>query len=178
MAYKEKICEQCGTKHKKRGRFCSRACSDIANKNRKWTAEQKAAVSAGLQQWHATSDTAAVAAHNYVSKGKNQPPEPVAPPTRLPLDDNQFIAGGDIWTNCDWVLHWVLQHSLQQVEVGVCANSTVSPSVRSCANSQSAPVRLCPLVSEYVRLCAIECKLQNKFVFYLTLGHNNGVYGW
>ena len=101
MAYKEKECEQCHQKHTKRGRFCSRTCSDIAGKGRKWTTEQKAAVSDGLKQWHATSDTAAVAAHNWASKGKNQTPEPVAPPVRLPLEDNQFVADGDVWTNCD-----------------------------------------------------------------------------
>jgi len=99
MAYKEKICEQCQTKHKKRGRFCSRECSDIANKNRKWTAEQKAAVSDGLKQWHATSDTAAVAAHNFTSKRVNAPTDPPPVPSRIPIEDNQFIADGDLWTN-------------------------------------------------------------------------------
>jgi hypothetical protein len=101
MAYKEKECEQCGTKHTKRGRFCSRECSDIAGKNRKWTKEQKEAVSDGLKQWHATSDTAAVAAYNWASKGKNQSPEPVPPVVHKSIGENQFIAGGDLWTEVD-----------------------------------------------------------------------------
>lgn len=100
MAYKEKTCENCGTKHTKRGRFCSRTCSDEANRGRKWTREQKKAVSVGLQKWHATSDTAAVAAHNWASKGLNQTPEPVPPPVRAPLADNQFVADGDLWSEC------------------------------------------------------------------------------
>ncbi len=101
MAYKEKICENCGNKHTKRNRFCSRVCSDEANRGRKWTTEQKAAVSAGLTKWHATSETAEVAAHNFISQGKNKTPDPVSPPVRAPIADNQFVADGDLWTNCD-----------------------------------------------------------------------------
>lgn len=101
MAYKEKICENCGEKHTKRGRFCSRECSTEASKGRKWTTEQKAAVSDGLKQWHATSDTAAVATYKWSQQGLNPTPEPVPPPVRLPVGDNQFVADGDLWTNCD-----------------------------------------------------------------------------
>lgn len=97
MPYKEKTCEQCQQKHTKRGRFCSRTCSDEANKNRKWTAEQKQAVSEGLSKWHATSDTAAVAAHNWASKGLNQTPDPVPPMTRKELPHGKFVQDGDVW---------------------------------------------------------------------------------
>ena len=97
MPYKEKTCEQCHDKHTKRGRFCSRTCSDEANKNRKWTPEQKQAVTDGLQKWHATSETAEVAAHNFVSKGNNKTPEPIAPITKPPLKSNQFVQDGDLW---------------------------------------------------------------------------------
>jgi hypothetical protein len=100
MAYKEKECEQCHAKHTKRGRFCSRACSDEANRGRTWTAEQKAAVSDGLREWHATSDTAEVVAHNFISKGNNKTPEPVPPPVRTPLSDKQFVQDGDLWEEC------------------------------------------------------------------------------
>ena len=100
MAYREKKCEQCGVVHKKRGRFCSRECSLIANKNRVWTAEQKAAVSAGLSQWHATSDTAELAAYKWASKGLNQEPEPVAPIRDTPLQQGQFVQDGDLWEEC------------------------------------------------------------------------------
>ena len=101
MAYKEKTCENCGKKHTKRGRFCSRECSTVASRGRKWTKEQKEAVSVGLSKWHKTSDTAEVAAHNFISQGRNKTPDPIAPPVRPPLADNQFVAGGDVWTECD-----------------------------------------------------------------------------
>ena len=102
MAYKEKTCEHCGTKHTKRGRFCSRTCSDEAGRGRVWTPEQKAAVSNGLKEWHATSDTAAVAAHNFISQGLNKDPEPVAPVRNMSaLESNQFVQDGDVWTMCD-----------------------------------------------------------------------------
>ncbi len=101
MAYKEKTCENCGKTHTKRGRFCSRECSIVASRGRTWTKEQKSAVSDGLKQWHATSETAEVAAHNFISQGKHKTPDPVAPPVRAPIADNQFIAGGDLWTECD-----------------------------------------------------------------------------
>jgi hypothetical protein len=97
VAYKEKTCEQCQQKHNKRGRFCSRACSDEANRGRKWTAEQKQAVSEGLSKWHATSDIAAVAAHNWASKGLNQTPDPVPPMTRKELPHGKFVQDGDVW---------------------------------------------------------------------------------
>jgi hypothetical protein len=101
MAYKEKECEQCHQKHTKRGRFCSRTCSDEANRGRRWTAEQKAAVSDGLSKWHRESDTAAVAVYKWSQQGLNPTPDPIAPPVRAPIADNQFIAGGDLWTECD-----------------------------------------------------------------------------
>ena len=97
MAYKEKTCEQCHAKHTKRGRFCSRACSDEANKNRKWTAEQKKAVSDGLSKWHATSETAEVAKHNFISKRNNGEPDPVPPMKPIDLGNNRFVQDGDIW---------------------------------------------------------------------------------
>lgn len=97
MAYKEKECEQCSAKHTKRGRFCSRACSDEANKNRKWTVEQKKAVSDGLKEWHATSETAAVAAHNFTSRGTNKAPDPIPPMKPIDLGNNRFVQDGDIW---------------------------------------------------------------------------------
>ena len=97
MAYKEKTCEQCQQKHTKRGRFCSRTCSDEANKNRKWTPEQKQAVADGLREWHATSETAEVAAHNFVSKGNNKTPDPIPPMKPIDLGRGRFVQDGDIW---------------------------------------------------------------------------------
>ena len=97
MAYKEKTCPNCGVTHNKRGEFCSRSCGN----QRKHTAETKAKISEAKKEWHATSEVAAVVAHNYVSKRINGDPEPVAPPVRAPIADNQFVAGRDVWTECD-----------------------------------------------------------------------------
>jgi hypothetical protein len=96
MAYKEKTCPRCNTKHTKRGEYCSRSCGNV----REWNKEQRQAVSDGLKQWHAESDTAAVAAHNFISQGRNKIADPVAPPVRAPLSDNQFIMDGDLWEEC------------------------------------------------------------------------------
>ena len=91
-----------GTKHTKRGRFCSRECSDEANRGRQWTDEQKQAVSNGLRQWHSESDTAAVASHNFISKGLHKEPEPVAPMKDMStIPDRSFVQDGDLWTMSD-----------------------------------------------------------------------------
>ena len=97
MAYKEKTCEQCHDKHTKRGRFCSRACSDLANKGREWTDEQKKAVSDGLSKWHATSETAEIAAHNFISQGKNKDPDPIPPQKPIDIGSGRFVQDGDLW---------------------------------------------------------------------------------
>jgi hypothetical protein len=93
MAYKEKECPKCGTKHTKRGEYCSRSCGN----SRAPTREHKAKIAEAKKEWHATSDVAAVVAHNYVSKGLNKDPEPVGIPSRTPLESNQFVSDGDLW---------------------------------------------------------------------------------
>ena len=97
MPYKEKTCPVCSKTHKKRGMYCSRSCGNT----RAMPEHQKEAIAAAKKEWHATSDIAAVTVYNYISKANNAAPEPVAPPTKVPLDDNQFVADGDVWTNCD-----------------------------------------------------------------------------
>jgi len=62
---------------------------------------QKQSISAAKKEWHATSEVAAVVAHNYVSKGLNKQEDPIAAPSRAPIEDNQFVADGCVWTNCD-----------------------------------------------------------------------------
>lgn len=93
MAYKEKECLKCGVMHNKRGQFCSRSCGN----SRAHTQQQKESMAATKREWHATSDIAAVVAHNYVSKGINGEPEPIAPPVRAPLSNKQFVQDGDLW---------------------------------------------------------------------------------
>lgn len=98
MAYKEKTCPKCGTKHTKRGEFCSRSCGN----SRVQSESHKKAVSDAKKEWHANSEVAAVVRHNWTSQGLNKEPDPIAPPVRSPLADNQFVAGRDVWTECDW----------------------------------------------------------------------------
>ena len=93
MAYKEKQCPKCGVKHTKRGEFCSRSCGNT----RAHTDESKKAISDAKREWHATSDTAAVVAHNFTGQRINAPVDPVAPPARSPLKSNQFVEDGDLW---------------------------------------------------------------------------------
>jgi hypothetical protein len=93
MAYKEKTCPKCGVTHKKRGEFCSRSCGNA----RAMPEYQKESIAAAKREWHATSDTAAVAAHNYTSKGLNKDPDPVAPMVARDAGFGRFVEDGDIW---------------------------------------------------------------------------------
>jgi hypothetical protein len=98
MAYKEKTCPKCGKKHTKRGEYCSRSCGN----QKKHTAETKQLLSKKQTAWLTSeNDKAEVAKHNFISKRINGEPDPIAPPVRVPIEDNQFIADGDLWTNCD-----------------------------------------------------------------------------
>jgi hypothetical protein len=94
MAYKSKICPQCGVTHNKRGEYCSRSCGN----KKKHTAETKAKIAETKREWHATSETAAVVAHEFTSKRINAPDEPVPPQTHTPLGNRQFVEDGDLWT--------------------------------------------------------------------------------
>jgi hypothetical protein len=94
MAYKEKNCALCGVKHNKRGEFCSRSCGNT----RAHTKQSKKAISDAKREWHATSDIAAVVAHNYTSLGNNKVLDPVAPVSPSRLSHNQFVEDGDLWT--------------------------------------------------------------------------------
>ena len=95
MAYKEKTCPKCGTKHKKRGVYCSRSCGN----QKGHTTETRELLSKRQTEWLTSGDERAeVAVHNFVSKGANKPSEPVGIPTRSPLQNNQFVSDGDLWT--------------------------------------------------------------------------------
>jgi hypothetical protein len=96
MPYKEKTCPKCAVKHKKRGPFCSRSCGN----KRALSEQHKESIAAAKREWHATSDIAAVAAHNYVSKRINGEPDPVPPISPTPVRNNQFVQDGDLWEEC------------------------------------------------------------------------------
>jgi len=95
MAYKEKECRKCGVKHTKRGEFCSRSCGN----SRPLTPEQKQKIGQKKSAWlTGGTDEAEVAKHNFTSKRNHGDPEPIAPITKKPLQSNQFVQDGDLWT--------------------------------------------------------------------------------
>jgi hypothetical protein len=95
MAYKEKTCPKCSSKHTKRGEYCSRSCGN----QRKHKPETKAKIADGKREWLTSgTEQAEVEKHNFISKRNNGEPEPVAPPTKKPLQSNQFVQDGDLWT--------------------------------------------------------------------------------
>ena len=93
MGYKSKTCPKCGVTHNKRGEFCSRSCGNT----RKHTKESKQAISDAKKEWHATSETAAVVAHNYISKRINGEPDPVAPIVPRDAGYGRYVEDGDLW---------------------------------------------------------------------------------
>ena len=96
MAYKTKTCPKCGTEHNKRGEYCSRSCGN----SRAHTKQQKQKMAETKREWHRTSETAAVVAHNFTSKGLNKEEEPVPPQTYTGPDVGQFVQDGDLWEEC------------------------------------------------------------------------------
>ena len=93
MGYKSKTCPKCGVTHNKRGEFCSRSCGNT----RAHTKESKQAISDAKKEWHATSEIAAVVAHNYTSLGNNKVADPVAPIVSRDIGHNRFVEDGDLW---------------------------------------------------------------------------------
>lgn len=90
--YKEKECPTCGVKHRKKGMFCSKTCS---NKGR--DEEYKAK----MRDRMLNTDEGQVRAWNL---NWDETDEPVAPQifTEKPsLQRGQFVSGGDIWTIAD-----------------------------------------------------------------------------
>lgn len=87
--YREKTCPTCGTKHRKKGPFCSKACSNAGR-----SAETRAKLSA-----HAIDRGQIFTAH-IASAQMQEPPDPKAWDWS-PLGNDQFVSGGDIWTIVD-----------------------------------------------------------------------------
>lgn len=88
--YREKTCPTCGTKHRKKGPFCSKACSNAGR-----TAETRAKLSA------AAKDHGLAFAGQIAQRQIEEPPDPNAIKWD-PLGDNQFVdRDGDIWTTDD-----------------------------------------------------------------------------
>lgn len=86
--YREKTCEHCGVKHRKRGPFCSKVCS---NKGRSPEVYKK--VSEAL--------IGGEAIYNLNADPDKEPPL-VGGLSRPLIDSNSFVSDGDIWTSADW----------------------------------------------------------------------------
>jgi hypothetical protein len=92
VAYKEKICPKCFVKHNKRGEYCSRSCGN----QKKHKQETKLAIATTQAKRHTSGDEVAEE-QRYTLAKVNGAIDPVAPPTKSPLQSNQFIQDGDIW---------------------------------------------------------------------------------
>lgn len=92
MAYKEKQCPKCGTKHTKRGEYCSRSCGN----GRVWSAAMRQVFSQKQTEFiTGDSDVAEEARWRINNYEQEELPEPVQ---RGPLADDQFVSDGDLWT--------------------------------------------------------------------------------
>jgi hypothetical protein len=84
--YREKVCPTCGVKHRKKGPFCSKACSNAGRDGK-----TRASISAAVK----FNNT--IAHVQIANKIVEEPPDPNAIKWD-PLGDNQFVSGGDLWT--------------------------------------------------------------------------------
>lgn len=90
MSYREKECPHCGTKHRKRGPYCSRSCGN----HRTWTKEQKEVFSEKKKEYLYTTDEGEMERWRV---NANEEDEPMAPRQRKELGYGQFIEDGDLW---------------------------------------------------------------------------------
>lgn len=91
--YKEKTCPACGIKHRKRGEFCSKTCS---NKGRSPEVYEK------VSEWMKTSDKGQELIYNLNNDPDYEPP--LVGGRNDANRPNGFISGGDLWVtdNGDW----------------------------------------------------------------------------
>lgn len=94
MAYKEKTCPKCNSKHNKRGEFCSRSCGNT----RKHKPETKKLIAKKQSEWMTSGDERAEAQlHSFTSLGVNKTPDPVAPLVPIDLGHGRYVEDGDVW---------------------------------------------------------------------------------
>ena len=108
MTYKQKTCQYCATSHKKRGPFCSKACS---NKARGQTAETREKISKALTIASVKPETKEKQWHNHERFRLEQGARTLLDPTQVELDpenlylppmfdekpDGSFSDGKDLW---------------------------------------------------------------------------------
>lgn len=94
MSYREKECPHCGKKHRKRGPYCSRSCGN----HRTWTKEQKDVFAEKKRDYLYSTDKGEVERWQ-ISPAKTD--ELPSVPDENPMEGNQFVADGDLWTTDD-----------------------------------------------------------------------------
>ena len=93
MPYKEKTCPKCHAKHNKRGVYCSRSCGN--QKQHTESAKQAIATTQAIR--HASGDEVAEE-QRYALAKVNGAIDPLIPPSKKPIQNNQFVQDGDLWT--------------------------------------------------------------------------------
>lgn len=107
--YKEKSCPTCGTKHKKKGPYCSRSCGN----SRTFTPKQRENLSVKQSEHmnspeaHDARDRVAAQGVLQMKKRLNKADEDLQAmtlddfmlePAIAKLESNQFVQDGDLWT--------------------------------------------------------------------------------
>ena len=90
MSYREKECLHCGTKHRKRGPYCSRSCGN----HRTWTKKQKEVFSEKKKEYLYNTDEGEVERWQVNASIEDAP---IPPRQRQELQYGQFVEDGDIW---------------------------------------------------------------------------------
>ena len=89
--YREKECPQCGVKHRKRGEFCSKTCSNLG---------RKPEVYEKVSEWMKHSDKGQEIAYNLNNDPDLEPPVAGGFAKERPVIRG-FVSGGDLWTTSD-----------------------------------------------------------------------------
>lgn len=90
--YREKECPTCGTKHRKKGIFCSKTCS---NKGRDEEYKQK------MRKRMLYTEKGQETTWNLNFDETDEPVAPQVYKEQPSLKRDQFVSGGDIWTIVD-----------------------------------------------------------------------------
>ena len=110
--YRQKTCPKCGVTHRKKGDYCSRSCGN----HRSFTPKARANLSSKLTNLWQTPEIAErrdhMSSHGKLYVKKMHKPDDedlqamtlddfMIEPQVKELPDNQFVAGGDLWTEAD-----------------------------------------------------------------------------
>lgn len=96
--YREKTCPTCGTKHKKKGKYCSRSCGNA----RTFTPEQKQNLSDKAVERYYTDEEYRLNNMDHIRQAINASQgiitDPVPPQIENRwLDDHREVVDGDYW---------------------------------------------------------------------------------